>query len=109
MEFQTDRLHIRILQESDWPELQKIWIDFYQSKYAIYDAPLPTDDKGAKALIDHLAKESPEAQFTAGTALENTPSCNLLKKLGFTCISTETMSFDGRFFFQGGNFVRMLK
>lgn len=161
IEFSTDRLHIRSLQESDWPQLQKIWIDFNQSEYALYDAPLPTDEEGVKsltkqfaqsglffavclsdqiigyvgfhrenktydlgycfhsswqgkgyayestkALIDHFSKEYPEAVFTAGTALANIPSCNLLKRLGFTCISTETVSFDGKFFFQGGNFSK---
>lgn len=161
MEFQTDRLQIRSLRESDWPEVQKIWIDFGRTPYAVYDAPLPTDDDGAraltrqfadsglffavclsgriigyvgfhmadgtydvgycfhtayqgrgyayesvKALLDRIAENYPGAGFTAGTALENIPSCNLLKKLGFTCISTETVSFDGKFSFQGGKFIR---
>ena len=55
MEFQTDRLHICSLQESDWPELQNIWIDFCQSRYAVYDAPLPADDDGAKELSKQFA------------------------------------------------------
>ncbi len=137
-------------------------MDFSQSPYAVYDAPLPTDEGGARdltkqfarsglffavclsgqvigyvgfheadgrydlgycfhtawqgkgyayesasALLDVLAEKSPGAEFTAGTALDNIPSCRLLKKLGFTCVSTETVSFDGRFSFRGGNFVRM--
>ena len=138
MEIQTERLHIRSLRESDWPELQNIWAGFCRSPYAVYDAPLPTDDDGAKALtkrfadsglffavclagrligyagfhmangkndlgfcfhsayhgkgyayegvkalLRRFAKECPKAVFTAGTALENMPSCRLLKKLGF--------------------------
>lgn len=160
MEIQTDRLCIRSLRESDRPELQDLWADFGRSPYAAYDAPLPTDAEGAKALtkrfvdsglffavclssriigyvgfhmangqydlgycfhtayhgkgyayesvkalIDRFTRECPKAEFTAGTALENAPSCSLLKKLGFTCLSTETMSFDGQFFFQGGHFL----
>ena len=164
MELQTERLYIRSLREADWPALQKIWMDFEGSAYAVYDAPLPTDAEGAKALtqkfaenglffavclpdrpaepvvgyvgfhkegqsfdlgycfhsayqgkgyayesvralIGRLAEEYPAAVFTAGTALENTPSCRLLRKLGFACLSTETVSFDGKFSFQGGNFM----
>lgn len=52
MEFHTNRLYIRSLQESDWPEMQKIRIDFSRSGYAVYDALLPTDDNGAKALTE---------------------------------------------------------
>ena len=48
--------------------------------------------------------------FTAGTALENTPSCKLLEKLGFVCTETEKMSLhkdkDGNdIIFNGGNFI----
>ena len=57
------------------------------------------------ALLRRFAKECPKAVFTAGTALENMPSCRLLKKLGFACISTETVSFDGKCSFQGGCFI----
>lgn len=48
--------------------------------------------------------------FTAGTAINNIPSCKLLKKLGFVCVSTETLSFHkdsvgNDILFEGGNFV----
>lgn len=160
MELQTKRTYIRSLRETDWPALQKIWLNLEASPYAAYDAPLPTDADGSKALtkqfadsglffavclsdqiigyvgfhmadgrynlgycfssayhgkgyayesvkalIGHLMREDPKAEFTAGTALANTPSCSLLKKLGFICLSTETVSFDGRAPFQGGNFI----
>ena len=55
MELQTERLYIRSLRESDWPALQKIWMDFEGSAYAVYDAPLPTDAKGAEALTQKFA------------------------------------------------------
>lgn len=60
--------------------------------------------ESVKALLDYFTKEYHAAKFTAGTALENEPSCNLLRKLGFLCVSTETVCFDGNFSFQGGNF-----
>ena len=61
------------------------------------------------AIIEYLFQEYGASSFTAGTALDNIPSCNLLKKLGFTCVSTEEVSFDNEFSFQGGNFVLNLK
>ncbi|MBQ9082604.1 MAG: GNAT family N-acetyltransferase [Clostridia bacterium] len=57
------------------------------------------------ALIRYFADTYGATRFTAGTALDNTPSCKLLEKLGFVCASTEAVSFDPAFSFQGGNFV----
>lgn len=51
----TDRLTIRPLRGEDWREMQKIFADFAQSEYAIYDFPLPTDDRGAEALTGRFA------------------------------------------------------
>lgn len=166
MEMKTSRLYIRTLCETDWLEMKNIFIDFNNSKYAIYDRPLPTEDNEAKgltkrfadsnlffavylidtnqmigyvcfhkdeskydlgycfhsafhsngyayestkALIEYLVKEYSASSFTAGTAIDNIPSCRLLEKLGFTCVSVENVSFDGDFSFQGGNFVLNLK
>lgn len=162
MEIKTNRLRIRNLYETDWKEMQNIFIDFNNSKYVVYDAPLPTEKEAAKtltkkfaesnmffavflkasgamlgyvcfhndgekydlgycfhsvyhsngyayestkALVEYLFKEYGATSFTAGTAIDNIPSCKLLEKLGFTCASIETVSFDGDFSFQGGNFV----
>ncbi len=58
------------------------------------------------ALLSFMAQTYPVARFTAGTALDNTPSCEFLKKLGFTLVSTQQVCFDGSFSFQGGNFER---
>ncbi|MBQ8356569.1 MAG: GNAT family N-acetyltransferase [Clostridia bacterium] len=44
-------------------------------------------------LMKYMAKTRPVAAFTAGTALENIPSCRLLRKLGFTLQKTERLSF----------------
>ena len=166
MRLETSRLLIRHLNESDWQAMQKVFIDFNNSKYAIYDMPLPTEDEESKALTKRFADsnlffavfvkktndmigyvcfhkngdkydlgycfhsayhsngyayESTEAlikyivagcganHFTAGTAIDNIPSCKLLEKLGFVCTSTETVSFDNTFSFQGGNFELHVK
>lgn len=166
MKLETNRLYIRHLNELDWQEMQKVFIDFNNSKYAIYDMPLPTEDEESKALTKRFAdsnlffavflKESSDMigyvcfhkegdtydlgycfhsayhsngyayestdallkyfadkyganYFTAGTAIDNKPSCTLLEKLGFVCISTETVSFDNTFSFQGGNFELRIK
>lgn len=73
----------------------------YHSKGYAYES--------AKALIEYFVKEYDAKNFTAGTAIDNIPSCRLLEKLGFVCASTETVSFDNAFSFQGGNFILNLK
>ena len=65
--------------------------------------------EGTKALVEYFASEYGATRFTAGTAINNIPSCRLLEKLGFTCVSTETVSFDNAFSFQGGNYVLNVK
>ena len=61
--------------------------------------------ESADAVIKYLIREHRVVKFTAATAIENTPSCRLLERLGFTHISTETVSFDGKFSFESGNFT----
>lgn len=166
MELETGRLYIRNLYETDWQEMKSIFIDFSHSKYAVYDAALPTGEEeikaltkkfaeshlffgvflkksgdmlgyicfhknddvydlgycfhsayhrngyayeGTNAVIAYFAEKCGAAGFTAGTAMDNIPSRKLLEKLGFACVSAETVSFDGNFSFQGGNFVLNLK
>ncbi|MGN0521708.1 MAG: GNAT family N-acetyltransferase [Eubacterium sp.] len=166
MRMETNRLYIRSLYETDWQEIKNIFIDFNNSKYAVYDMPLPTENEeikalikkfvdsnmfftvllkesgnmigyvcfhkdgniydlgycfhskyhsnsyayeSTKALIEYFIAECGATGFTAGTAIDNTPSCRLLEKLGFVCDSTETISFDNAFHFQGGNFVLRVK
>ena len=62
-----------------------------------------------KALIDYFVGEYSAITFTAGTALANIPSCKLLEKLGFECVSTEEISFNEDFSFEGGNFILNLR
>lgn len=166
MRLETNRLYICHLNESDWQEMKKIFIDFNSSKYSVYDMPLPTENGETKALtkrfadsnlcfavflkesndmigyvcfhkdgdtydlgfcfhsayhsngyayesigalVKYFANEYSVTHFTAGTAVENKLSCRLLEKLGFTCVSTETVSFDNVFSFQGGNFKLNIK
>ena len=65
--------------------------------------------ESTKALIDYFAQEYNVTTFTAGTAINNTPSCKLLEKLGFKCVSTEYLSFDESFVFESGNFILCLQ
>ena len=161
MKLNTKRLCIRTLCENDWIDMKRIFVDFNNSGYAIYDRPLPTEDndvkalvklfadsnlfftahtsdenkmigyvcfhkngdnydlgycfhsayhgkgyayESVKALIEYIAQTYSISIFTAGTAIDNKPSCKLLEKLGFVCVSNETVSFDDSFTFQGGNF-----
>lgn len=162
MELKTFRLYIRNLREDDWSQMKSLFIDFNNSKYAVYDRPLPAEDmeikaltkqfvetnlffainllennqmigyvcfhkdegkydlgycfhsafhskgyayESTKALIDYFVQEYGAVIFTAGTAIDNTPSCKLLEKLGFQCVSKEYLSFNKSFSFEGGNFV----
>jgi len=166
MQLKTDRLLIRELVSGDWQCMQKIAADFRESKYAIYDIPLPTataeitalieqfaetqlfysvllhdmmigyicfhEDNGnydlgvcfhsdyqgkgyafesCHAVMDYMANERNIKNFTAGTALNNKPSCKLLERLGFTLQKTERLSFwkdmEGNdIFFEGGTFIK---
>ena len=65
--------------------------------------------ESTKALIDYFVKKYNVPAFTAGTAIDNIPSCKLLKKLGFECVSTECISFNEDFSFEGGNFILSLQ
>lgn len=65
--------------------------------------------ESAKALIEYFVLNHGVTRFTAGTAIANKPSCRLLEKLGFICESTETVSFENTFSFQGGNFILNVK
>lgn len=51
MEIKTNRLSIRTLSKYDWMEMKEIFIDFNNSKYAIYDRPLPTEDNDVRELV----------------------------------------------------------
>lgn len=49
--------------------------------------------ESCSTLMAYMEKEKSVKAFTAGTALQNTPSCKLLKKLGFILKDTEMLSF----------------
>lgn len=44
-------------------------------------------------MMNYMSDERSIEIFTAGTALENKPSCKLLERLGFTLQKTEILSF----------------
>lgn len=162
----TERLFIRQLVMEDWQSIQHIAADFRKSEYAIYDMPLPIDDKEIQSLtelfaesqmfyavmldetmigyicfheeneifdlgfcfhsdyhgkgyayesclavMNYISKNRNIKNFTAGTALKNTPSCKLLKKLGFVLKETEILSFHkdengNDITFEGGIFIK---
>ena len=163
---ETNRLCIRHLKEAYLQYMKRIFKNFNNYEYSVYDMPLPTNNEevkaltkqftdsklffavilkdsnemlgyicfhkdadaydlgycfhsayhskgyayeSAKALVEYFASEYGVRRFTAGTAIDNIPSCRLLEKLGFTCVSTETVSFDNVFSFQGGNYVLNVK
>ena len=60
--------------------------------------------ESVEAVIKYIIKTYSPTSITAGTAIENKPSLNLLKKLGFICISREMSTFDNSFWFDGGDF-----
>lgn len=49
--------------------------------------------ESCSAMMEYLEKAGTVSAFMAGTALKNTPSCSLLRKLGFVLKETEMLSF----------------
>lgn len=65
-------------------------------------------------MMRYMEQSHKVKSFTAGTALDNIPSCKLLKKLGFVLAGTESLSFckderDNDIVFEGGNFVFIMQ
>ncbi|MBQ8514440.1 MAG: GNAT family N-acetyltransferase [Ruminococcus sp.] len=58
MKLETNRLYIRNLYEADWQKMKSIFIDFNNSKYAVYDVPLPIDDEETRALTKKFAESN---------------------------------------------------
>lgn len=73
----------------------------YHSKGYAYES--------AKALTEYVARNYNARLLTAGTAIDNQPSCRLLERLGFVLVSVETVSFDPSFSFQSGNYELTLE
>ena len=65
--------------------------------------------ESTRALMDYFVQEYNATVFTAGTAINNTPSRKLLEKLGFKCVSTEYLSFYENSAFESGNFILSLQ
>lgn len=67
--------------------------------------------ESCRAVMEYIAKERNITVFTAGTAMNNKPSCKLLERLGFALQKTEQLSFqkdmNGKDIpFEGGIFVK---
>lgn len=70
--------------------------------------------ESCRAMMDYMAAEKGVRTFTAGTALNNRPSCKLLQRLGFTLKGRERLSFhkdaQGRdIVFEGGLFIKQVE
>lgn len=61
--------------------------------------------EAVSALIEELVRSQGVCRFTADTALDNKPSCNLLRRLGFVLTAQETVCMDGKHPFLGGQFL----
>ena len=67
--------------------------------------------EGCFEIIKYMKENHKVQVFTAGTALKNIPSCNLLEKLGFVLKGRESLAFHkdeagNDVTFEGGNFIR---
>ena len=65
------------------------------------------------AMMEHIRQQFRPSAFTAGTALDNAPSCRLLARLGFRLQHTEVVSFrktaaSEPIAFTGGIFIKTL-
>lgn len=58
MRIETSRLYIHSLYETDWQEMKNIFVDFNNSKYAVYDMPLPTENEKIKTLIKKFVESN---------------------------------------------------
>ncbi len=88
MHFKTDRLFIRKLVPDDWKSMQKLAIDFLQSKYAVYDMPLPTGD----AEIIALTKQFAETQLFYAVLFQDV-------MIGYICFHEDNGNYDLGFCF----------
>ena len=84
-------------------DLGYCFLSEYQGKGYAYEACV--------AAMAYMTETADVKAFTAGTALDNLPSCKLLRKLGFDLRKTETLSFhqdeNGKdITFLGGVFVK---
>ena len=88
MHFKTARLFIRKLVPDDWKSMQKLAIDFLQSKYAVYDMPLPTGD----AEIIALTKQFAETQLFYAVLFQDV-------MIGYICFHEDNGNYDLGFCF----------
>lgn len=83
MQLKTKRLLIRELVTDDWESMQKIAGNFRESKYAIYDMPLPFKD----AEIIALTKQFAETQMFYAVLLHDV-------MIGYICFHEDNGKYD---------------
>ncbi len=88
MQLNTNRLSIRNLIPDDWKSMQKIAIDFAQSKYAVYDMPLPVDTTAIISLTEQFA----ETQLFYAVLLHDV-------MIGYICLHEDNGNYDLGFCF----------
>lgn len=88
MQINTNRLLIRKLVQDDWKSMQKIAIDFAQSKYAVYDMPLPVDTTAIISLTEQFA----ETQLFYAVLLHDV-------MIGYICLHEDNGNYDLGFCF----------
>lgn len=90
MVIKTKRIYIRDLIPGDWSDMQKIFKDFNNSEYAIYDAPLPTSDEKVKELTIQFA----ESRLFFSVFLQD-----LSSMIGYVCFHNNNGCYDLGFCF----------
>ena len=89
MQLETSRLNIRNIEVADWKSLQKIWEDFNESKYVIYDAYKNTDEEDIKIRlsrwVDSMEKNSDHLFFAI---------CLKDEMIGFVTMNRRNDSYD---------------
>lgn len=88
MQLKTKRLLIRELTPDDWQAMQKIAVDFRESKYAIYDMPLPIGDEE----ITELTRQFAESQLFYAVVLHDV-------MIGYICFHEDNRNYDLGFCF----------
>jgi hypothetical protein len=104
----TEQLFIRNFAKDDWKDLFEIGLNYEESEYAKFDhGPWPDSPDVYKGIVESWSKTTESCkvilkyvfqvlkayQINTGTAKNNIPSYNLLKRLGFSPIGEELISF----------------
>lgn len=95
MELNTDRLFIRDISYNDWEALQRIVIDFRNSKYRNYDMHFPTEEHAIQTLVIQLA----DSHLFYGVFLQGSS-----EMIGYVCLHNNRDQYDLGFCFHSQYF-----